>query len=94
MLQLQRCLTFRRGYTSIVRHMDVVDKVMSAITAPKQMATYSSPEQFAEVVYEAATDGRDPLRCIARADGKAIHAARLQVGAEAFRKATQQQFFG
>ena len=34
----------------------LVDKVMSAITDPKQMATYSTPEQIAEVVYEAATD--------------------------------------
>lgn len=30
---------------------------MGIITDPKQMATYSSPEQIAEVVYEAATDG-------------------------------------
>ena len=33
----------------------LVDKVMSVITDPKQMATYSTPEQIAEVVYEAAT---------------------------------------
>jgi len=31
----------------------LVDKVLSAITDPKQMATYSNPEQIAEVVYEA-----------------------------------------
>jgi NAD(P)-dependent dehydrogenase (short-subunit alcohol dehydrogenase family) len=36
----------------------LVDKVMSVITDPKQMATYSTPEQVAEVVYEAAADGR------------------------------------
>jgi hypothetical protein len=32
------------------------------------MATYSSPEQIAEVVYEAATDGKEQLRYIAGAD--------------------------
>ena len=72
----------------------LVDKVMSAITDPKQMATYSTPEQIAEVVYEAATDGKDQLRYVACADGKAICAMRLQMGDEAFRKAINQQFFG
>ena len=72
----------------------LVDKVMGVITDPKQMETYSSPEQIAEVVYEAATDGRDQLRYIAGEDAKATYAMRLQVGDEAFRKAMSQQFFG
>src|ERR1043166_7849635 len=37
----------------------LVNKVMSVITDPKQMETYSSPAQIAEVVYQAATDGKD-----------------------------------
>ena len=41
---------------------------MAAITDPKQMETYSTPEQIAEVVYEAATDGKDQLRYVAGAD--------------------------
>src|SRR6202140_280246 len=72
----------------------LVNKVMGIITDPKQMATYSSPEQIAEVVYEAATDGKDQLRYVAGADGKAIYAMRLQLGEEAFRRAMAQQFFG
>jgi NAD(P)-dependent dehydrogenase (short-subunit alcohol dehydrogenase family) len=72
----------------------LVNKVMGIITDPKQMATYSSPEQIAEVVYEAATDGKDQLRYIAGADAKAMYAMRLQLGEEAFRKAMAQQFFG
>jgi NAD(P)-dependent dehydrogenase (short-subunit alcohol dehydrogenase family) len=72
----------------------LVNKVMGIITDPKQMATYSSPEQVAEVVYEAATDGKDQLRYIAGADAKAMYAMRLQLGDEAFRKAIAQQFFG
>lgn len=72
----------------------LVDKVMGAITDPKQMATYSMPEQIAEVVFEAATDGKDQLRYVAGADAVATVAARQQLGAEAFRKAIAQQFFG
>lgn len=72
----------------------LVNKVMSVITDPKQMATYSSPEQVAEVVYEAATDGKNQLRYIAGADAKAMYAMRLQLGDEPFRSAMAQQFFG
>jgi NAD(P)-dependent dehydrogenase (short-subunit alcohol dehydrogenase family) len=72
----------------------LVTQVMNAITDPKQMETYSTPEQIAEVVYEAATDGTDQLRYVAGADAKAMYATRLQIGNEAFRKAIAQQFFG
>jgi hypothetical protein len=58
------------------------------------MANYSTPEQIAEVVYEAVTDGKDQLRYVAAADAKATYAARLQAGEEAFRKGMNQQFFG
>jgi NAD(P)-dependent dehydrogenase (short-subunit alcohol dehydrogenase family) len=72
----------------------LVDKVMNVIRDPKQMATYSSPDQIAEVVYEAATDGKDQLRYVAGEDAKATYAMRLKVGDEAFRKGIAQQFFG
>lgn len=72
----------------------LVNKVMSVITDSKQMATYSSPEEIAEVVYEAATDGKDQFRYIAGADAKSMYAMRLQLGKEAFRKAMALQFFG
>jgi NAD(P)-dependent dehydrogenase (short-subunit alcohol dehydrogenase family) len=72
----------------------LVDKVMSIITDPRQMETYSSPAQIAEVVYEAATDGKDQLRYVAGEDAKATYAMRLQVGDEAFCKAMNAQFFG
>jgi hypothetical protein len=58
------------------------------------MESYSSPDQIAEVVYEAATDGKDQLRYVAGADAKATYAMRLQMGDEAFRKAMDKQFFG
>jgi hypothetical protein len=58
------------------------------------METYSSPGQIAEVVYEAATDGKEQLRYVAGADAKATYAMRLQMGDESFRNAINQQFFG
>ncbi len=58
------------------------------------MEAYSSPGEIAEVVYEAATDGKDQLRYVAGEDAKATYAMRLQVGDEAFSKAMDQQFFG
>jgi NAD(P)-dependent dehydrogenase (short-subunit alcohol dehydrogenase family) len=72
----------------------LVDKVMNVIKDPKQMATYSSPDQIAAVVYEAATDGKDQLRYVAGEEAKATYAMRLKVGDEAFRKGMAQQFFG
>ena len=50
----------------------LVNRVMGMITDSKQTATYSSPEQIAEVLYEAATDGKDQLRYVAGADARAI----------------------
>jgi len=73
---------------------ELVNRVMGIITDPKQMATYASPEQIAEIVFEAATDGKDQLRYVAGSDAKAMHEMRLQIGDEAFRKAMAQQFFG
>jgi len=87
---------FTRSF-DVGRHADydaLVSKVMGVITDPKRMETYSTPGQIAEVVYEAATDGKDQLRYVAGADAKATYAARLQLGDEAFRKAIGQQFFG
>jgi NAD(P)-dependent dehydrogenase (short-subunit alcohol dehydrogenase family) len=72
----------------------MVERAMSVVTDPKQMETYSTPEQIAEVVYEAATDGKDHLRYVAGEDAKAAYAMRLEVGDEAFRKSIAQQFFG
>jgi NAD(P)-dependent dehydrogenase (short-subunit alcohol dehydrogenase family) len=70
------------------------DPVMRAFTDPKQMETYSSPEQIAEVVYEAATDGKDQLRYMAGADAKTAYEKRLKMGDEVFRKAMDKRFFG
>jgi hypothetical protein len=42
------------------------------------------PDQIAQVVYEAATYGKEQLRYLAGEDAKATYAHRLQLGAESF----------
>ena len=42
--------------------------------------------EIAEVVYEAATDGKNTLRYVCGADAKALYAQRLAEGDEAFRE--------
>jgi len=52
----------------------------------------TTPEQIAEVIYEAATDYKDQLRYVAGENGKAAYARRLEIGAEAFRKEIKKWF--
>jgi len=58
------------------------------------METASSAEQIAEVVYEAATDGKNKLRYVAGEDAKALYAQRLAKGDEAFRAEFAKVFLG
>lgn len=53
---------------------------------------FSSAEQIAEVVYEAATDGQEKLRYVAGDDAKALYEQRLALGDEAFRNQMAQTF--
>lgn len=50
--------------------------------------------EVAEVVYTAATDGKDQLRYLAGADTKALYARREELGREAFKQEIQKQFLG
>jgi NAD(P)-dependent dehydrogenase (short-subunit alcohol dehydrogenase family) len=71
-----------------------VNTVMQKFTDPERAKNYSSGEQIAEVVYEAATDGKDQLRYLAGTDAKSYYARRLEIGAEAARKEIEHGFFG
>lgn len=51
--------------------------------SPEQIANYSKPEDIANVIYEAATDGKDQLRYIAGKDANALYNERSEIGAEA-----------
>lgn len=58
------------------------------------MKSASTAEQIAEVVYEAATDGKDQVRYVAGEDAKAMYKRRLDIGNEEFRKETRKQILG
>ncbi len=68
------------------------DKLFSNIGSMMEKAF--TPEQIAEVVYEAATDGKDQVRYVAGNDANHLYARRLEIGSEAFRKEIRKQFLG
>ncbi|CAM2993988.1 short-chain dehydrogenase/reductase [Chryseobacterium flavum] len=69
---------------------EMTHSLFSGMEAMMEMA--STPEQIAEVVYEAATDGKKQLRYVAGEDAKALYAQRLELGDEAFREQLGKQF--
>lgn len=62
--------------------------------AEAMFANASTPQQIAEVVYEAATDGKTKLRYVAGEDAKALYKQRLEQGDEVFRAEFGKQFIG
>ena len=81
-------LTQHTAYSALVAQM------LAALRDPATTATHATAEQIAEVVYEAATDGKDQLRYVAGEDAKAFYAKRQALGGETFRKAVEKMFFG
>ena len=73
---------------------ELVDKVSRVFGDPDRQKSYSTAEQIAEVVYEAATDGKRQLRYVAGEGAKAMYAQRQKIGDEAFRKGIDTMFFG
>jgi NAD(P)-dependent dehydrogenase (short-subunit alcohol dehydrogenase family) len=73
-------------------YKELEDKLFSLIDGMMQSA--STAEQIAEVVYEAATDGKDQIRYVAGEDAKAMYARRLEIGSEEARKEIRQQIMG
>lgn len=72
----------------------LVERVIGAFSDPARLAGYATAEQIAEVVWEAATDGKDQVRYVAGEDAKAIYARRLEIGTEAYRNEIGAAFFG
>jgi NAD(P)-dependent dehydrogenase (short-subunit alcohol dehydrogenase family) len=72
----------------------LLERVTAVFMDPKRRAEGSTPEQIAETVYEAATDGSDRVTYLAGEDAKRSLAQRVAVGAESFRKAVAKAFFG
>lgn len=72
----------------------IAAKVTGVLRNPERRQSYSSAEQIAEVVYEAATDGKKTLKYIAGADAKGYYDLRNKLGQEEFRKEVKKIFFG
>ena len=87
---------FTRSFDSAEHpaYADSAARVHAVVSDPEAIANYSTPEQVAEVVFEAATDGSSRLRYLAGEDAKATWAARQQAGDEGFMAAMAQRFFG
>lgn len=66
---------------------EVIQKMLGGIQQSGE------PIDIADVIYEAATDGKDQLRYPAGGAAKQIYARRLEIGPEASRQETTQWFF-
>jgi NAD(P)-dependent dehydrogenase (short-subunit alcohol dehydrogenase family) len=75
-------------------YAEPVGKVFATFSNPERRANYSTAEQIAEVVFEAATDGKTQLRYVAGKDAQASYSRRLEVGQEEFMKGVDKTFFG
>ena len=75
-------------------YQEIFEKVAVVFQDPECYKNYSTPEEIAAVVYEAATDGKDRLRYYAGEDAKAYIARRQEIGYEAFRDEIDRTFFG
>ncbi|AXY78028.1 SDR family oxidoreductase [Paraflavitalea soli] len=73
-------------------YQEMEKKIFSSVGA--MMENASTPEQIAQVVYEAATDGKDQVRYVAGVDANALYARRLEIGSEAFRQELGKQVIG
>lgn len=75
-------------------YQPVVEKIHEVFSNPERGNDYSSPEQIAEVIYRAATDGKKQLRYIAGNDAKDLWHARTQMGDDGFHQMIESNFLG
>lgn len=74
-----------------VKHLpfyEATEKKMVGMIKPA-----SSPEEIAEVIFEAATDDKDQLRYFAGKSSKAIYDRRQEIGGEASVKEIKKMYF-
>ncbi len=78
----------RSVHVSHPAYDELAHKFFALISNPASLV--STPDQIAQVVYQAATDGTSTLRYVCGEDAKTLYAQRLAVGDEAFRQGIQQ----
>ena len=80
------------GKSDIGQHEAYKEMFQKMIAMFGHALSGSEPEQIAQTVYQAATDGKDQLRYVAGDDAIATYASRLEAGSEAFRVGLTEQF--
>ena len=73
--------------SSMSEYDDLMANMMEFFNDPERQKTYSSAEQIAEVVFEAATDGKDQLRYVAGEDAKEMYRQRNELGDQKYMEA-------
>lgn len=61
-----------------------LEKMQKVFGNPERLNSYSTSEQIAAVIFEAATDGKKQMRYIAGADAIPLYDLRKQIGDDAF----------
>jgi NAD(P)-dependent dehydrogenase (short-subunit alcohol dehydrogenase family) len=74
-------------------YKELLDKVVAIFMDPERAKDYSTAEQIAEVVYEAATDGKDQIKYLAGNDAIAFYNRRKEIGGKAYINEIDQMFF-
>ncbi|GAB2522148.1 SDR family oxidoreductase [Simplicispira piscis] len=69
-----------------------IGKVMGVFAANRGTSNASTPEQLAQALYDAATDGSEQLRYVIGEDAKALMQTRKDIGEEALMGAMRQRF--
>jgi NAD(P)-dependent dehydrogenase (short-subunit alcohol dehydrogenase family) len=72
-------------------YQQLVAKVSEGYSA-EQVASYTKPEEVAQVIFEAATDGKGQLRYVAGKDAIALYSERMETGPEAQAQKIKAQF--
>lgn len=72
-------------------YQGLVNKVSEGYSEEKQNQ-FSTPESIADVIYAAATDGKDQLRYLAGPDAVSLYENRISIGAEAHYRQLKNMF--
>ncbi len=91
---IKTSITTSADVASQEAYTNFLNKVVAVFSSPEAIKGASEPEKIAQVVFEAATDGKGQLRYLAGDDANYRYDQLQKVGAEATRKATDQMFFG
>jgi NAD(P)-dependent dehydrogenase (short-subunit alcohol dehydrogenase family) len=73
--------------SSMSEYDDLLKDMMEFFNDPQRQEKYSTAEQIAEVIFEAATDGKKQLRYVAGKDAQEMYRQRKELGDQRFMEA-------